>query len=93
MEVAVVPRYAVARVELRKYASDRAGLDAALRRTFTFLTVFCFPLCIGGAAIVPTLFRVWLDPRWTGAIVPAQCLLLACVAWSRNTWAGRHCSP
>ncbi len=58
MEVAVVPRYAVARVELRKYAGDHAGLDAALRRTFTFLTVFCFPLCVGGAAIVPTLFRV-----------------------------------
>jgi O-antigen/teichoic acid export membrane protein len=80
VEVAVVPRYAVARVELRKYSSDRAGLDAALRRTFTFLTVFCFPLCIGGAVIVPTLFHVWLDPRWIGAIVPAQCLLLTCVA-------------
>ena len=80
LEVAVVPRYAVARVELRKYAGDHAGLDAALRRTFTFLTVFCFPLCVGGAAIVPTLFRVWLDPRWIGAIVPAQCLLLPCVA-------------
>jgi O-antigen/teichoic acid export membrane protein len=66
-------------VELRKYSSDRAGLDAALRRTFTFLTVFCFPLCIGGAVIVPTLFHVWLDPRWLGAIVPAQCLLLSCV--------------
>jgi PST family polysaccharide transporter len=79
MEIAVVPRYAVARVELREHADDHAGLDAALRRTFTFLTVFSFPLCIGGAVIVPTLFRVWLDPRWTGAIVPAQCLLLTCV--------------
>jgi O-antigen/teichoic acid export membrane protein len=80
VEIAVVPRYAVARVELRKYANDPAGLDAALRRTFTFLTVFCFPLCIGGAVIVPPLFHVWLDPRWIGAIVPAQCLLLTCVA-------------
>jgi O-antigen/teichoic acid export membrane protein len=80
VEVAVVPRYAVARVELRNYSNDRAGLDAALRRIFTFLTVFCFPLCVGGAVIVPTLFHVWLDPRWLGAIVPAQCLLLACVA-------------
>jgi O-antigen/teichoic acid export membrane protein len=79
VEVAVVPRYAVARVELRKHADNRAGLDAGLRRTFTFLTVFCFPLCIGGAVIVPTLFHVWLDPRWVGAILPAQCLLLSCV--------------
>ena len=79
VEVAVVPRYAVARVELRKHADNRAGLDAGLRRTFTFLTVFCFPLCIGGAVIVPTLFHVWLDPRWIGAVVPAQCLLLSCI--------------
>ena len=80
MEVAVVPRYAVARVELRKFAGDPAGLSAALGRIFTFMTVFCFPLCVGGAAIVPTLFHVWLDPRWTGAIAPAQCMLLTSVA-------------
>jgi len=79
MEVAVVPRYAVARVELRKFAADRSGLEAALRRTLTFLTVFCFPLCVGGAAIMPTLFHVWLDPRWFGAIVPAQCMLITCI--------------
>jgi O-antigen/teichoic acid export membrane protein len=78
-EVALVPRYAVARVELRKYAHDQPGLEASLRRTLTLLTVFCFPLCVGGAAIVPTLFHVWLDPRWTGAIIPAQCMLLACI--------------
>jgi len=79
MEVALVPRYAVARVELRKYAEDHVGLEASLRRTLTFLTVFCFPLCVGGAVVVPTLFHVWLDPRWTGAIIPAQCMLLACI--------------
>lgn len=80
MEVAVVPRYAVARVELRNFVNDRAGLDAALRRILTFLTVFCFPLCVGAAAVVPTLFHVWLDPRWLDAILPAQLLLLTCVA-------------
>ena len=80
MEVAVVPRYAVARVELRRHADDQPGLDAALQRMLTLLTVFCFPLCIGGAAVVPTLFHVWLDPRWVGAIVPAQVMLLTCVA-------------
>jgi O-antigen/teichoic acid export membrane protein len=80
MEVAVVPRYAVARVELREHASDHQGLDAALRRTLKMLTVFCFPLCVGGAVVVPTLFHVWLDPRWTQAIVPSQYLLLTCVA-------------
>jgi O-antigen/teichoic acid export membrane protein len=80
MEVAVVPRYAAARVELRKHVNDPAELDAALKRMLTLLTVFCFPLCVGGAAVVPTLFHVWLDPRWAGAIVPAQAMLLTCIA-------------
>jgi O-antigen/teichoic acid export membrane protein len=80
MEVAVIPRYAVARVELRKHASDHRELEAALHRLLSLLSVFCFPLCIGGAAVVPTLFHVWLDPRWAGAIVPAQVMLLTCVA-------------
>jgi O-antigen/teichoic acid export membrane protein len=88
MEVAVVPRYAVARVELRKFVGDHGGLDAALRRTLTFLTVFCFPLCVGGAAIVPTLFHVWLDPRWNGAIIPAQCMLLTSIALVTQYIAG-----
>ncbi len=88
MEVAVVPRYAVARVELRVYANDRSGLESALRRTFTFLTVFCFPLCVGGAAVVPTLFRVWLDPRWVEAVVPAQFMLLTCIALVTQYIAG-----
>jgi O-antigen/teichoic acid export membrane protein len=79
MEIAVVPRYAVARVELRSYVHDHDGLDSALRRVLMMLTVFCFPLCVGGAAVVPTLFHVWLDPRWIGAIVPAQLMLLTCV--------------
>jgi len=79
MEIAVVPRYAVARVELRRYVGDRVGLDSALRRILMMLTVFCFPLCIGGAAVTPTLFHVWLDPRWADAVVPAQLMLLTCV--------------
>ncbi len=79
MEVAVVPRYAVARVALRQYVVDHAGLEAELRRILMMVTVFCFPFCVGGAAVVPTLFHVWLDPRWAGAIVPAQCMLLTCI--------------
>jgi O-antigen/teichoic acid export membrane protein len=80
MDVAVVPRYAVARVELRKHANEHPALEAALERILMISAVFCFPLCVGGAAVVPTLFRVWLDPRWAGAVVPAQVMLLACGA-------------
>ncbi len=88
MEVAVVPRYAVARVELRRFVDDPGALRSALGRALTFLTVFCFPLCVGAAAVVPTLFHVWLDPRWVGAIIPAQCMLLTCVAAVTQYMAG-----
>jgi O-antigen/teichoic acid export membrane protein len=80
LEVAVVPRYAVARVELRNFAQDPVGLAAALRKAVTLMSVFCFPLCVGGAVIVPTLFHVWLDARWFGGILATQFLLLACMA-------------
>jgi len=80
MEVAVVPRYAVARVELRKYAGDPVALAAALRKAATLMSVFCFPLCVGGAVVVPTLFHVWLDPRWFAGMTATQILLLACMA-------------
>lgn len=80
MEVAVVPRYSVARVELRTHCNDHPALEAALERLLMISAVFCFPLCVGGAAVVPTLFHVWLDPRWAGAVMPAQVMLLACGA-------------
>jgi O-antigen/teichoic acid export membrane protein len=80
MEVAVVPRYSVARVELRNHCNDHPALEAALKRLLAISAVVCFPLCVGGATVVPTLFHVWLDPRWAGAVVPAQVMLLACGA-------------
>lgn len=95
MEVAVVPRYAVARVELRRFAggtagatADPAGLSAGLHKAVTLMSVFCFPLCVGGAVVVPTLFHVWLDPRWTGAILPTQLMLIACMAAITHYCAG-----
>ncbi len=79
MEIVVVPRYAVARVELRKFALMPANFDAALRRISTRMSVFCFPACIGGAVVLPTLFHVWLNPGWYLGIIPAQLMLLICM--------------
>ncbi len=76
IQVALEPRISVARVDLRRFASDPAGLESAMRKLFLQMSVFCFPLCIGGAAIVPTLFHAWLDPHWFGGIVVAQLLML-----------------
>ena len=75
-QIALEPRATVARVDLRRWAADVEGLDAAARRLFMQMSAICFPLCIGGAVIVPTLFHTWLNPHWFGAIVPAQLMLL-----------------
>ena len=88
MEVTVVPRYAVARVDLRRLATDPEGLAAALQRTVMLMSVFCFPVCVGGAVVVPTLFHVWLDPRWYAGIMATQLLLLACMAQITHYCAG-----
>ena len=42
------------------HAAMGEAMGAALRNT----TVILFPLCVGGAAVAPTLFHVWLDARW-----------------------------
>jgi O-antigen/teichoic acid export membrane protein len=75
-QVAIDPKTTVARVYLREFFQDPEGLRTVTRRMIEQLSIICFPLCVGGAAVVPTLFHVWLDARWTGAIVPAQLLLL-----------------
>jgi O-antigen/teichoic acid export membrane protein len=75
--VAISPKATVARVELRRFANDHRGLGEAVRRLLLQMSVVSFPICAGGAAIVPTLFHVWLDPRWYGAIIPSQLMLLA----------------
>jgi len=88
LEVSVVPRYAVARVELRKFADDPVGLRAATRDLLRNMSVYCFPICVGGIAAAPTLFHAWLDARWYGGIIPAQLMLLMCVAFTTHYCIG-----
>jgi O-antigen/teichoic acid export membrane protein len=88
MELTIVPRYAVARVELRKFAGEPAQLAAALHAAATRMSVFCFPLCVGGAVVIPTLFHVWLDAHWYPGIFATQILLLACMAQVTHYCAG-----
>ena len=78
LELTLVPRYAAARVELRQFAADPPRLQEAVNRLFLNMSVVAFPLCIGGAAVVPTLFHAWLDARWYGGIIPAALMMLTC---------------
>lgn len=74
--VTLSPRYAVARVELRRFAIDRSGLDDAMRRLLVTSSLVTFPLAIGGAAVCSTLFHAWLNPRWFDGVPAAQFMML-----------------
>jgi O-antigen/teichoic acid export membrane protein len=74
-----VPRYAVARVQMRGYIGNVAAINTATASLLWRMSVLCFPACLGGAVLGPLLIRVWLDPKWYGAIVPSQFLLLSTV--------------
>jgi teichuronic acid exporter len=75
-QLAVSPRYGVARLELRQYIDQRAGIEEAMRRILMHMSALTFPLCIGGAVVMPLLFTAWLNARWTGGVLPAQLMML-----------------
>ena len=80
LQAMVVPRYAVARVQMRGCIGNVAAVNAATVSLLWRMSVLCFPACLGGAVLGPLLIRVWLDPKWYGAIIPSQFLLLATVS-------------
>ena len=79
LELTLVPRYAVTRVELRRFADDRPGLLAAFAKVLTSVSVVAFALAVGGAATAPVLFHAWLNARWYPGILPASLMMLMCI--------------
>jgi PST family polysaccharide transporter len=75
--VAIGPKAVVARVDLRRFATDNRALADAVRRVFLQISMLSYPICFGGAAITPTLFQAWLDQRWYPAVVPSELMLLS----------------
>lgn len=78
-QIAITPKAFVARVDLVRFTTDHTALTAAVRRLFMQLSLLAFPICFGGAAVMPTLFHLWLDARWYEAILPSQLMLMACL--------------
>jgi PST family polysaccharide transporter len=81
LQVALSPLFVVARVRLREFIDDLPGLRRAVERLLGQMGLICFPLCIGGAAVMPVLFKVWLDARWSGGVLVAQFLLLGAMPY------------
>jgi len=72
----VFPRVAVGRIELRSLqvgTSEFADRFSKMTQDVAFIS---FPLLLGAAAVMPDLYRLWLDQRWFGGVLPAQLLLL-----------------
>ncbi len=84
LQVTLSPMYAVARVQMRSFVDDRAGLQAAVNHLLKQMGLLCFPLCIGGAAVMPVLFHVWLDARWSAGVLTAQLMLLGAMPYAAH---------
>jgi teichuronic acid exporter len=76
LQLAVSPRFGVARIEMRQFRDKRDGINEAMRRILVQMSALTFPLCIGGAVVMPLLFSVWLNARWAGGVLPAQLMIL-----------------
>lgn len=81
LQLTLSPGFAVARVELRRFLDDTRGIDAAMTRLLQQMAFLCFPICIGGAVVMPVLFHVWLDARWAGGVFAAQLMLLGAIPY------------
>ncbi|WP_293374340.1 oligosaccharide flippase family protein [Nevskia sp.] len=76
LQITLSPPFAVARVEMRRFLDDLSGIETAVHDLLRRMALLCFPLAIGGAAVMPVLFQVWLDERWQGGVLVAQLMLL-----------------
>jgi O-antigen/teichoic acid export membrane protein len=77
MSTMVFPRIAVGRIELRtlpRGGREFAELFTAMVRDVSLVSA---PLLLGAAAVMPELYRIWLDPRWLPGVASAQLLLLS----------------
>ena len=76
MYTMVFPRVAVGQIELRKLSSGSREFAQAFAAMVRDVALIAAPLLLGAAAVMPELYRVWLDPRWLPGVAPSQLLLL-----------------
>jgi O-antigen/teichoic acid export membrane protein len=72
----IAPRYTVARIEMRQFIDQHAGIDVPVRRVLLQISALTFPVCICATALMPLVFNTWLNARWAGGIIPAQLMML-----------------
>lgn len=80
----LVPTVTVARSTLRQHADRPSALQQAFWKLLRNTALIAFPICTGATAIIPLFITVAMDSRWTPAILPAQVLIVALMAWLIN---------
>jgi len=73
----VVPRTAVGRIELRSTKIGSVEFAHDFAKMVQNVAILSFPFFLGVTAVVPELFRIWLDQRWAPGVVPVQLILLS----------------
>ena len=79
IQVVIVPRSSVARVMLRHFSEDPAAMATGFNNVVRETAILSFPICLGFAATMPTLFAAFLDSRWQPGIVAAQMIVLTVI--------------
>jgi len=76
IQTTVQPLTAVGRIELRDSKPGSAEFEHTFVKVMQNVSLLSFPIFLGGAALVPDLFHIWLDQRWTDGVIPTQAILL-----------------
>jgi len=74
IQVVIVPRTSVARINLRHFNEDPDAMASAFNDVVRQVAILSFPVSCGFAAVIPTLFAAFLDSRWLPGIPAAQIL-------------------
>jgi O-antigen/teichoic acid export membrane protein len=77
MSTMVFPRIAVGRIELRTLPRGGREFTELFTAMVCDVSLVAAPLLLGAAAVMPELYRIWLDPRWLAGVASAQLLLLS----------------
>jgi len=73
----VVPRTSVGRIELRSEKIGSPEFERDFAKMVQNASILSFPFFLGTAALVPELFRLWLNHDWQAGIVPTQLIVLS----------------
>ena len=79
LQVVVLPRTIVARIELIGDRAEPVRFEDRLRGMTRDTALFAFPTAIGAAAVMPQLFALWLDHRWLDGLAATQLMLLTAI--------------